>query len=193
MTLALPVDAEDFPPAVVNRPVWLITLADLALLLVGFFVLLQANQSLDRHALAAGFRARFAADATPAKAAAPMPLAVARVQGFAPGSATMDVPPTIIAWARDATRDPRTALVITGYVDGSAGDVDPMTGSAALLAADRARMVAARLARDLPHSRLIVASDPGNGAAGRRDVVIELGFAGNRQDAAAQGRAKEGQ
>ncbi|MFZ5796341.1 MAG: flagellar motor protein MotB, partial [Pseudomonadota bacterium] len=35
------------------------TLADLALLLVGFFVLLQASQQLDRAALARGLRAGF--------------------------------------------------------------------------------------------------------------------------------------
>ena len=49
-------DAFAFPDATAAKPLWLITLADLALLLVGFFVLVQAT-SLDRAALAKGLRA----------------------------------------------------------------------------------------------------------------------------------------
>ena len=48
-----------------GRPLWLTTLADLSLLLVGFFVFLQASQTVDRQALAAGIRAGFDADAAP--------------------------------------------------------------------------------------------------------------------------------
>ncbi|WP_137788436.1 flagellar motor protein MotB [Sphingomonas sp. 3P27F8] len=43
---------DEFPARAPARPLWLMTLADLALLLVGFFVLLQANQTLDPHKLA---------------------------------------------------------------------------------------------------------------------------------------------
>ncbi|MFX5817433.1 flagellar motor protein MotB, partial [Acinetobacter baumannii] len=56
MSLALDDDLPDLTP---SRPIWLMTLADLALLLVGFFVLLQASQQLDRAALARGLRAGF--------------------------------------------------------------------------------------------------------------------------------------
>ena len=42
-------DDPDDKPA---RPIWLITLADLALLLVGFFVFIQANNHLDGRKLA---------------------------------------------------------------------------------------------------------------------------------------------
>ena len=51
--------AGDYPDAPATRALWLVTLADLALLLVGFFVLLQANQHLDRKALARGMREGF--------------------------------------------------------------------------------------------------------------------------------------
>ena len=73
------------------RPLWLWTLADLALLLVGFFVLIQAT---DRQALAKGLRegfggvARTQTQAGVAAAADPIPLASAAA-GFARGSAAI--------------------------------------------------------------------------------------------------------
>src|SRR5215470_5128645 len=94
------------------RPLWLITLADLALLLVGFFVLLQAVQPLDRKAFAAGMRAGFGVESTPPE----MPVALAAVDGFTPGAAQPgDIAPAL-AWARDMARDPRTRIKITGEV-----------------------------------------------------------------------------
>ena len=54
-----------------GRPLWLVTLADLALLLVGFFVLLQANQTLSPRELARGIAQGFGVE--PAPAAMPRP------------------------------------------------------------------------------------------------------------------------
>jgi len=157
---------EDIP----SRPLWLMTLADLTLLLLGFFVLLQAGQRLDPRALAAGIRAGFGStEATPA-----MPVEIATI-GFAPGSAMPADTAAALAWARDAARDPRTRLKITGETDGSAGDVDRATGSAAILAADRARVVAALLvgARAISPDRIVIAT-----AKGKSRTLLTLGFGG---------------
>lgn len=154
------------------RSVWVITLADLALLLVGFFVLLQANRELDRGTLLAGLRAGFGIEET---APAPMAVAMARVEGFAEGSANAD-PRGAVVWARDAARDTRTRITITGSTDG-ARDVDAATGSAAILAADRARGVAAALVRSgaVHPARIVILTDPGK----RRAVTLSVGFAGD--------------
>jgi flagellar motor protein MotB len=158
------------------RPVWMITLADLALLLVGFFVLLQANQQLDPRELARGLAAGFGVED------APMPVDAQSVGGFAAGRATpAPLAPSVVAWARAATRDPRVTLTITGSADASPADVDPATGSAMLLAADRARAVAAALvAAGVPGARLRLATAPAAGpsATGHRLVIITLAFAG---------------
>ena len=155
-----------------GRPVWLTTLADLALLLVGFFVFLQANSRLEPRELAAAFRAGFSAQP------AAIPVDIATVDGFAPGSAALADSAQALAWARDAARDPRTRLKITGEVDGSSADVDPATGSGAILAADRARAVAALLVRSgaVAPERIAIAS-----GEGRRRAVLTLGFDGGRQ------------
>ncbi len=161
---------DDIAPA---RSVWLITLADLALLLVGFFVLLQAHREVDRTRLLAGLRSGFGVEA-PAPID-PMAVARARVEGYAPGSAEADLAATI-AWARDVARDRRTILTITGST-APTGDVDPRTGSAAILAADRARAVAAALVAQgaVAPSRLILRVTPGQ----RRAVTLSVGFAGD--------------
>ena len=159
---------EDLPA----RPIWLTTLADLALLLVGFFVLLQANQ-VDPNTLAAGFRAGFGI-----KEQAPaMPVDLAAVSGFAPGSAQLPDAGAALAWARSAASDPRTRLRIIGEVDGSAADVDPATGSGPILAADRARAVAAILVRSgaVAPERIAIAT-----TRGRRRAVLSLGYDGGR-------------
>jgi hypothetical protein len=88
----------EFPTAPAGRPLWLITLADLALLLVGFFVLVQATQHVDRRALADGFRAGFGAEAQTEQA---IPVAAAGMMNFARGSATLPGSANgLIAWAR---------------------------------------------------------------------------------------------
>lgn len=147
-----------------SRPLWLVTLADLALLLVGFFVLLQVRGDLVAEAL----HARFAAEDMP------VPVAAERVVGFAPGRAAPADLASLRGWAAEQLRDPRVSLTVTGAVDGSAADVDPLTRSGELLAADRARAVAARIA-PLSPARVRVAT-----ATGARAVTVTLGFAGER-------------
>ncbi|WP_260597353.1 flagellar motor protein MotB [Sphingomonas endolithica] len=166
---------DDFPEDMPARPAWLMTLADLALLLVGFFVFVQAI-TLDRQALAQGIRAGFGVRAAIEPA---MPVAAAAMLNFAPGSATLPSPSAgLVAWAREATRDPRVTLTITGGANRSARDVDPGTTSGTILAIDRARAVAAALARAgaIPAERMTIAS----GGKGR-SVIVTLGFAGGRQ------------
>lgn len=142
------------PPA--TRPLWLITLADLALLLVGFLVLIQATS--DRGALARGLRDGFG---TPA-VEAPMPLAAAATD-FAPGSAALADPAPLVAWARDALADPRVVVSVTGS-----------DGADVLLATDRARAVlAALLAAGLPPRRLALLT-----ARGPARATLTLAFAG---------------
>ena len=149
-----------------SRPLWLVTLADLALLLVGFFVLLQVRGE----GVAQALHARFAAEDTA------IPVAAERGAGFAPGSAvaTSDLA-RLRGWAAEQFRDPRVVLTVTGTVDGSAADVDPTTRSGEILAADRARLVAAAIA-PLSPARVRVAT----ATAHARAVTVTLGFAGER-------------
>ncbi|MGN5374988.1 flagellar motor protein MotB [Sphingomonas hankookensis] len=159
-----------------GRPLWLTTLADISLLLVGFFVFLQAAQAVDRSALTAGIRAGF--DAEPI----PMALERAMIDGFAPGSAALPGgTANTVDFVREAATDRRIAVTLTGGTDsaGAGRDVDPATGSAAILATDRARAVAALLVREgaaMPTQ--ITFAPPGIGGRG---VHIDLGFAGDRQ------------
>ncbi|CAN5429212.1 hypothetical protein BH09PSE4_BH09PSE4_20120 [soil metagenome] len=167
---------DDFPEAIPAKPVWLITLADLALLLVGFFVLIHATQSIDRKALAKGIRDGFGAPAL----VDPMPVAAVAMFDFTPGSAELPASPDpIIAWARQALADPRVTIRISGSTEGSLSDVDADTGSAAILAADRARAVATVLARAEIKARdritIVNAS-----ATARRGVILTQGFVGDR-------------
>jgi flagellar motor protein MotB len=159
-----------------GKPIWLITLADLSLLLLGFFVFTQANQNIDRDALASGFRAGFGINEP--RAPAPMTIASARVDGFAIGSDTVPQgAQAALAWARDAARDPRTIIRLTGVVDGSSDDVDSATGSAAILASDRARALATLLVlQGVAPGRVALATATGK----RRAVELTLGFAGDR-------------
>ncbi len=164
---------DDEEPA---RAPWLVTLADLSLLLVGFFVFLQASQ-VDPMKLAAGIRSGFGASESAAMPA-PMPVDIATATGFAPGSAEPADTASALEWARGAARDPRTRLRITGEVDGSAQDVDPATGSGPILAADRARAIAALLIRQraIDPSRIVIST-----GRGQRRAVLTLGFEGGRQ------------
>jgi len=134
---------------------WAVTLADLALLLVGFLVLTAAIRPADRDALARSMRARFGeVDTAPAVAAA-------AETGFAPGSARLaDGGARLVPWAREQAADPRVRLTVTGSTDGTAADRDPATGSAELLAADRARAAAAAIAAAVPGARLSVRTSP---------------------------------
>lgn len=153
-----------------RRPPWLVTLADLMLLLVGFFVFLQANNRLDGKAIADGMRAGFHAARAPELA-----VAADRVDGFAPGSAALPEASAPLGWVADQLRDPRLAVRVVGGTAREPGDVDRQTGSAAILAADRARAVAGALAARVAPARIQIESRPGAGRA----VQLELVFAGS--------------
>ncbi len=159
----------DWPESTASRPLWLVTLADLALLMVGFFVLIQASR-VDPTSLARSLRSGF----TEVKTAEPaMPVAANRLDGFAAGSAALPGgSAAIVAWAREELRDPRVQLTVTGSADAAGGDVDPATRSAVILAADRARAVGAELAPLAP-TRIALAT-----GTGPRAVTITLAFAG---------------
>lgn len=164
------------PPPV--RPLWLWTLADLALLLVGFFVLVQAT---DRHALGNGLRERFAGAAPPAATSAPIatppapiPLASGAVT-FAAGSSVPEDAGALLDFAAASLRDPRVSLRVTGSTDGSDMDRDRSTGSAVLLASDRARAVTAYLiAHGIAPARINIAAP----AIGRRGAIVTMSFTG---------------
>ncbi|WP_236696925.1 hypothetical protein [Sphingomonas sp. Leaf257] len=170
-----------FPETPPARPIWLITLADLALLLVGFLVLVQATGAERRPALLNGLRAQFGSSdhvdqalrAPPAPPPA-MPVATAALN-FAAGSAVPVEPDALfVPWAREALADPRVRLSIVGATDGSAADVDPVTRSAVVLAADRARTAAA-LIGPAAADRLILSTA---GKPGPRVAMVTLVFAG---------------
>jgi len=161
-----------YPPSPPTKPLWLVTLADLALLLVGFFVLIQASEK--PRAITDALRQSFGGAPAPAA----LPVMAAGLLDFAPGSAALpDSPAAVIAWAREAVRDPRVALTVTGSTDGSAADVDPATGSAALLAADRARSLAAALAPVGPRITVTTSNRPG-----RRAAIVTLAFVGEQSN-----------
>jgi hypothetical protein len=164
-----------------GRPLWLVTLADLCLLLVGFFVFVQASQ-LDKRQLAAAIREGFDA---PLPVAEPITLERAAVRGFAAGDAAPPPMAHLIGWVREAAADPRTTITVTGSTDGSEADRDPLTLSAPILAADRARAVAATLVRSgaVSRDRIAISTDT---AAHGRHVLLSVGFAGGRQAVAAR-------
>lgn len=167
-------------------PLWLMTLADLALLLVGCFALLQATSRLeaqDRARIVTGLRSAFGGPTAIAEAEeTPVAVGINRVGGFAPGS---DQPAgdhaALIDWVRANMTDRRTLLDITGHADGSAAD--RIDGSAVSLAARRAAAVAALIERSgaLPADRLLVSVDmpPADrpGDAGGRRVDIRIVYA----------------
>lgn len=165
--------SDDLPAFAPTRPLWLVTLADLALLLVGFFVLLEANRQLDPRAITRAVA--IGLGVTPA----PVAVAAEVVGGFSRGSAELpDRIDALAAWAHNELRDPRVALRITGATDGSTGDADRATGSAALLATDRARAVAAALAvRGVPIERTQISNADAD-ARRARHVLITLAFVG---------------
>jgi len=156
-----------FDPEPARAP-WLLTLADLALLLIGTLLLFQALGREPPQAVAATMRQGFAGQDDM------LPVAAAALDGFRPGSAALPGDPAALAaWARDAVRDPRITVTLTGSSDGSAADLDPATGSGAALAVDRARgVLAALVARGVPADRLQLAARTG----GERAVTATLAF-----------------
>lgn len=145
-----------------GKPLWLVTLADLSLLLVGFFVFLQATAhkpAREKAAISGGIREAFGGD--PATRLAVDANAVA----FAARSA---VPPDLTAirlWAKDALADPRTKLVVTGYADATedlalaGARADAVLAELGDIPADRIRAGAARLP-DARRATLIISYDP---------------------------------
>lgn len=165
-----------------GRPVWLTTLADLSLLLLGFFVLVMATEAEDRERLAAGLRAGFAADQpVPTPGAPPMPLETARVSGFVAGADWLpDGAQPALDWAKAAAADPRVTVTLSGSAAGG-DDVDPDTGSVAVLAQARAVAVARALVDAgavRPDQVRIAAHD---GRPDRAQVQMTIGFAGTLQ------------
>ena len=159
--------------ALPRKPIWLMTLADLALLLMGFFVLMLAverREKLADGALAKGFRGGFTDQAAQPAAIA---LAANMVSGFATGSATLPSSPTaLIDWVRQSASDPRSQLLVTGSADGSAAD--NADGSALALASARAAAVAAALERaGIPGTRIRTA---GAITSGARRVTVSISF-----------------
>lgn len=182
-----PFDTQDAPA----RPLWLMTLADLGLLLLGFFVFVQASQHLDPAALSASIRQGFgvAAAATTPDAEAPpaaepaMAQELGSVDGFASGSAEIaQDTASLIRWVKGAAADARTRVRLAAGTDGTPADVDPVTNSAALLAADRARAVAVALVASgaIAPDRIEFAG--GEDAPKGRRVLIAIGFAGDASE-----------
>jgi len=163
-----------------SRPIWLMTLADLALLLVGFFVFLQAIARQDaatQAAINASIRDAFGGDGALAEPELAVDANI--VAGFAPGSAalpgTLDA---LIDWTINGARDARTRVLVTGYADGSAADVDG-SGSALALASARAAAVASAIeAAGIPANRLRVAGAlaPAGQSASARRVTVTISF-----------------
>lgn len=156
-------------PPLARRPLWLITLADLSLLLVGFLVFMQATARKpqpEQAAIQAGIREAFGGEAAPR-----LSVAANAVAGFAPGDAALPRDTAgLSAWAREALADPRTSLVVTGYADGS--PADRMSGSALALAGLRAEAVARTLAW-VPPERLRLAAAI---APGARRVTLSISY-----------------
>jgi len=153
-----------------GRPLWLMTLADLSLLLVGFFVFLQATShksEAQQAATEASIREAFGGD--PAQR---LSVDANVVTGFAAGGA--DLPPGfagVAGWAREALADPRTRLIVTGYADGSPGD--RIDGSSLALAGLRADRVTAALARSIPAGRIRSGTSV---APGARRVTLTISY-----------------
>ncbi|MGN6377220.1 MAG: OmpA family protein [Sphingomonas sp.] len=154
------------------RPLWLWTLADLALLLVGFFVLIQAT---DRQALAKGLRQGFGGKPTVTAAADPIPLATPGAR-FVRGSATIASADGLLEFATESLRDPRVTLRVAGSTDGTPADIDPTSGSAQILASDRARATVAWLIDHGIAANRIMISTPGTG---RRMALVTMSFTGD--------------
>jgi outer membrane protein OmpA-like peptidoglycan-associated protein len=137
-----------------KRAPWLMTLADLSLLLLGFFVMIQAAQSRGPESarnFARGLRMAFdGGDASTRLKLAPSPSPLALeanvMTGFAPGQAVLPASPQdIIDWVRDTTGDPRSRLIVRGHADGTIGDVESTTGSGLALASRRAEALASAI------------------------------------------------
>lgn len=150
------------------KPLWLITLADLSLLLVGFFVFLQATSHKpqpEQAAIQAGIREAFGGVGE-----TPLAVDANAIAGFATGSAALPADTRALAdWARDGLADPRTKLIVTGFADGS--PADRANGSALALAGLRAEAAAAALG--IAPDRMRLAAEV---APGARRVTLSISY-----------------
>lgn len=185
--MVTPFDTQDAPA----RPLWLMTLADLGLLLLGFFVFVQASQHLDPAALSASIREGFGVEAAatmpepdaPPAAEPAMAQELGSVDGFALGSAEIaQDTASLVRWVSGAAADRRTRVRLSAGTDGSSADVDPVTRSAAVLAADRARAVAVVLVASGAISPDRIEFAGGETAPRGRRVLIAIGFAGDASE-----------
>jgi hypothetical protein len=139
-----------------GRPLWLVTLADLSLLLVGFFVFLQATREERRPAIAAGIREAFGG-----AAAAPIPVEANRI-AFAAGSAALPDMAPVRAWLAQAAADPRTRVTVTGHDPAdltlAAARADAVAGALGLPPARIRRAAAVR--PGATHADLSISFDP---------------------------------
>lgn len=145
-----------------RRPLWLVTLADLSLLLVGFFVFVQAAARQDaprQAAIAAGIRDAFGGDGS---VTTPLAVDANRLAGFAPGSAVLPDIRGVAAWLAGAARDPRSHVEVTGYAD---------PGEGLTLAAARAEATARALGLPPERTRLAATLRPG-----ARHVLLSISF-----------------
>jgi outer membrane protein OmpA-like peptidoglycan-associated protein len=130
-------------------------------------------QATDRQALAKGLREGFGGDVADT-AVIPIPLAAAAVS-FTPSSAIPEAPAALIEFATTNLRDPRASLRVSGGTAG-AGDVDPATGSADLLATDRARAIVSYLiGRGIAADRIVIAP----AGIGRSNALVTVSFTGD--------------
>ena len=163
-----------------GRPIWLMTLADLALLLVGFFVFVQATSRQDaatQAAVAASIRGAFGGSETIAPSSA-MTLDANIMAGFAPGSATLPRPPAaLVDWARNGARDSRTRLTVTGYVDGSDADGNLSLAAARAVAVVEAVEAAGAVPGERIHISAMVAPPALRGTPAARRVTLSVAFA----------------
>lgn len=152
-----------------GRPIWLTTLADLALLITGFLVFIQANMRSPAR-VAAAMQAGFGGTRTPG----PLAVASARVSGFAPGSAALPDTRAAAEWALNGMRDPRVRMTITGEWESAEADRPQKNASGMLLAVARCHAVAARLIASgaVPADRIDLAI-----ARGGRQVTLTLAYA----------------
>lgn len=157
-----------------RRARWVMTLADLFMLLVGFFVMLHAAEA--RHQTSAMTAA--VKRALGVKVARGQPERVAldanALTGFSAGDAALPAAVWPVAqWLRQAAADPRSRVLVTGHSDDR--EADRSTGGL-MVAAARADSVARAIVKTgaVPASRIDLAASAG-GADRRVDITISFG------------------
>ena len=150
------------------------TLADLALLLVGFFVLVQAT---DRQALAKGLREGFGGAVADSVQARPDPARRRRGRRSRPARPSRTRPRALIDFAAANLRDPRASLRVSG---GTVGAGRCRSGDRQRRPArrrPRARIAAYLIGHGIAADRIIIAA----AGTGRRTALVTVSFTGDRQ------------